>query len=418
MLKLAWRNIITRPLNLMLTVILFALGIGLINFLMQLNDQLKDKFDKNLAGIDLVIGAKGSPLQMILCNMYHIDNPTGNISIKEAKPFLKPQHPLIKSAVPLSLGDSYKTHRIVGTNDGMLALYNGEINEGQLWHHDLEVAIGSEVERKLGLKVGDQFHSSHGFMDDDNLEHDHAAFVVVGTLKPSGSVLDQLILTNTSTIWSVHEHNEETHDHSYADHNHDHQHDNSNVDLLSHEDKEITSLLIQFKNRTNFQALNLPRNINENTDMQAASPAIEINRLYAMMGVGTEALRYLAILIAIVSGLSIFISLYKSLRERRHEMALMRVSGASRSSLFGLIISEGLILALIGFIVAIPLSYLAMTVMGGHLSEAYRYTFGVGSPGKNELLLLGLSLLIGLFSALIPAIKAFSTDINKALSEG
>jgi len=126
LLKLAWKNIIHNPLNLLLVVLLFALGVGLINFLLTVNEQLKDKFDKNLAGIDMVVGAKGSPLQMILCNMYHIDNPTGNITVKEAKPFLNPRHPLIKKAVPLSLGDSYEGFRIVGTDYSILDIYAAE----------------------------------------------------------------------------------------------------------------------------------------------------------------------------------------------------------------------------------------------------------------------------------------------------
>ncbi len=457
LLKLAWRNVITNPLNLLLSVVLFALGIGLINFLLLLNDQLKDKFDKNLAEIDMVIGAKGSPLQMILCNMYHIDNPTGNISVKNAKPFLRPGHPLIKRSVPLSLGDSYKSFRIVGTNHSILELYNGEIAEGKLWTGGLEATIGAAVAEETGLSLGQQFVSSHGFDDELDMTHDHASFTVKGILKPTGSVLDQLILVPSAAIWEVHDHSEDEldvhgeaeehaghnhkgdehhghhhqeHDHSEHDHHHHgdhdhgghhheaHVHDNTIEDLLSHEDKEITSILVQFKSRTNFQALNMPRNINENTDLQAASPAIEINRLYSMIGVGTDAIRYLALLIAFVSGLSIFISLYKSMRERKYELSLMRVSGASRSNLLVLILLEGLILAVIGFVVGIVLSHVAMQIAGNVMSDTYRYQFVAWEMGKNELVLLGLSLVLGAVASIIPAIKAFKTDIHQTLSKG
>ena len=106
--KLAWKNITHNPLSLLLNMVLLTLGIGLISFILSVNTQLKDKFEKNLADIDLVIGAKGSPLQLILSSMYHIDAPTGNISIDEAKPFLREGHPLIKRSVPLSMGNSYK----------------------------------------------------------------------------------------------------------------------------------------------------------------------------------------------------------------------------------------------------------------------------------------------------------------------
>jgi len=363
--KLALKNILHRPLNLLLSIILFGLGIGLINFLLLLNTQLKEKFDRNLADVDLVIGAKGSPLQMILCNMYHIDNPTGNITIGEAKPFLRDKHPLIKKSIPLSLGDSYRAYRIVGTTHEILSLYDGKLMKGDMYNQDLEVTIGRAVADDTGLQIGDTFFSAHGFEDDPDFAHDNASFKVVGILEGSSSVLDQLILTNPSTIWAVHDHD--------ADHSKDHHHLNvrTNSQLLEHSDKDITSLLIQYKSKTNFQALNLPRNINENTDMQAASPAIEINRLYSMIGAGTETIQWLAILIAFVSAISIFITLFKSMKDRKYELALMRVMGSSRGKLFYLILLEGIILSFIGFVVGFLLSHIGMDVVSKLLKSEY-----------------------------------------------
>ncbi|HMP28594.1 MAG TPA: ABC transporter permease, partial [Saprospiraceae bacterium] len=188
-LKLAFKNTISRPINLIISVILFALGVGLIGFLLLFQDQVRRQFESNLASIDLVIGAKGSPLQLILCNMYHIDNPTGNIKIKDAAPFFKSNHPVIKTAIPLSLGDNYKSYRIVGTTHDILELYGAQLIEGKLWDLDLEVVIGKAVADKTGLKVGDQFSSSHGFTDDVDLAHDEHAFKDVGITASTGSVL-------------------------------------------------------------------------------------------------------------------------------------------------------------------------------------------------------------------------------------
>lgn len=412
--KLAWKNIINKPLNLLLSLILFGLGIGLITFLLLLNTQLKENFDSNLADIDLVIGAKGSPLQMILCNMYHIDSPTGNISIKEAKPFLNPKHPLIKLAVPLSLGDSYRNYRIVGTTYDILGLYNARIKEGRQWKKDLEVTIGAAVADNTGLKIGDTFNSAHGFDDDEDLEHDHSSLKVVGILEGTGSVIDQLILTNTSSVWMVHDHNEERQDSS---HQHNHSHGSSIEDILEHEDEDITSILIKYKSRTNFQTLSMPRNINENTDLQAASPAIEINRLYAMMGVGTDAIRWLAILIAFVSALSIFISLFKSMQERKYELSLMRVMGGSRRQLFFLILLEGILMAVMGYILGTALSHFGMELLSGYLKSGYRYSFTGWRWLSDEWIVLMVSILLGIIAALIPAIQASRTDINKTLSK-
>lgn len=423
--KLAFKNLFHRPLNLALSLILFALGVGLISFLLLFNAQVKEKFEANLAGIDLVIGAKGSPLQLILCNMYHIDNPTGNIKIKDAKAFLNPRHPLLKKSVPLSLGDNYRSFRIVGTNHDILSLYGGQIKEGSLWKKDLEVTLGATVAHKAGLKIGDAFVSSHGFDEDPDLAHDHAKFKVSGILKGTGTVLDQLILTNTASIWEMHAHAEaaaedhEDHDHSHAaaDTLDPHEHDNSNLDLLAHPEEQITSILVQYKSASNYQALNMPRAINENTSMQAASPAYEINKLYDMIGTGTETIRYIALLIAVVSLISIFISLYQSMKQRKYELALLRVMGSSRAGLFLLILIEGLGIAFLGWLCGMVLSHVGMSILGNYLTEDFGYDFQAWVLLEEEWYLFFISLALGAVAALVPAWKAANTDINQTLGE-
>lgn len=423
-LRLAAKNLFYKPLNLALSLILFALGVGLISFLLLFNSQLKEKFDANLAGINLVIGAKGSPLQLILCNMYHIDNPTGNIKIKDAKPFLNPRHPLIKMAVPLSLGDNYRSFRIVGTNHDILKLYGVQLGEGNLWKKDLEVTIGATVAKKSGLKIGDSFVSSHGFDEDPDLAHDHAKFVVTGILKGSGTVVDQLILTNTASIWEMHAHeggaedaHDHEHDHTAADSLDQHVHDNSNTDLLAHPEEQITSILVKYKSANNYQALNMPRAINENTAMQAASPAYEINKLYDMIGTGTETIRYIALLIAIVSLISIFISLYQSMKQRKYELALLRVMGSSRAGLFFLILLEGIGIAFLGWLTGTLLSHVGMMVLGHYLTEDFGYDFQAWVLLKEEWYLFFIALGLGIVAALVPALKAAGTDINQTLGE-
>mgnify|MGYP000229162603 CR=1 FL=1 len=449
-LNLSWKNLTNKPLNMMLSLVLFGLGVGLISLLLVLNDQVQEKFDNNLAGIDLVIGAKGSPLQLILSSMYHIDAPTGNISIEQATPFLRDGHPLIETAVPLSLGDSHRGFRVVGTQPNILSLYEAEVAKGRMWEQTMEVVAGAAVADELGLKVGDTFKSSHGFDQNEDLIHEDAApFIIVGILAPSGSVLDQLLLTRFSSPWAVHEHGgeehtdsaegddghshegEHEHDEAHAhegeqEHSHDHaahphqaeaQTDPYPGELLSYSDQEITSILVTFKGH-NYQALNMQRAINENTEMQAATPAIEINRLYALMGTGTKALRWLAIVIVAVSGLSIFISLYNSLKERRYELALMRVMGASRGKLLGLIVLEGLLLAVLGYLLGMILSHGSMYLLADQMKEAYQYTFSWANFLVEEAYLFGGALLIGLVAAIIPAIQASNTDISDTLGEG
>lgn len=437
--KLALKNIFNKPLSLALSLVLFALGSGLITALLLLNRQLEDQFVRNLADVELVIGAKGSPLQLILCNMYHIDNPTGNINLAETKPFLNPKHPLIAKAIPLSLGDNYKSYRIVGTTPGFLTMYNAGFEQGRVWENDYEVVIGKSVSDQTGLKLGDEFDSSHGFMEDDDLIHEqHIKFKVVGILNPAGSVIDQLILCNNKTVWLVHEHEEveETESDSTDTGNHlKHSdepvnpvpviytteellelHANAVQELVSNEEKDITSILIQFRGR-NYQTLNMQRSINENTNLQAATPAIEINRLFVLMGVGIEALRALAILIMIVSGLSIFISMLNSLKERKYELALMRAMGASRWQLLTLIVAEGAFIAIVGYFIGALLGHAAVALISGYMQDSYRYALDGWVFLPEEGILLVACIVLGKLAALLPAIQAYRTDIANTLTQ-
>jgi putative ABC transport system permease protein len=429
-LHLSWKNILNKPLNLVLNLVLFALGVGLISLLLLVNVQLEDKFEKNFAGIDLVIGAKGSPLQLILSSLYHLDAPTGNMPVSEAKAFLNPKHPIFKSAIPLSLGDSHRGYRIVGTNTGFIDLYAAKFADGKLFEENMEVVVGATVAKNLNIKPGDEFKSSHGLIEDENLVHEDAApFKVVGILEKTGSVIDQLIVTKTQSIWAVHdEHDHEAeesaeHDHNEAEHNHDeagHEHNEAehseDLPLTSYEDKSITSLLVKFKGR-NIQALNMARNINENTNFQAATPAIEINRLYTLLGVGEEALKAMALLIIFVSGLSIFISLFSSLRERKYELAVMRTLGARPGFLFQLIIFEGIIIAVLGYFCGIALSHGSMVLLADFLEKSYRYDFSAAIFLKEEIYIFGASLVIGIIAAIIPAFQASKTDIHATLAD-
>lgn len=430
---LSWKHLVHKPATLTLNLVLLALSTGLIAAVLLFNHMLTERLDRNLAGVDMVIGAKGSPLQLILAGMYHIDVPTGNISLQEAGNFLREDHPLIAVAVPLSLGDSHKGYRIVGTDQRFLELYALRVAEGDTFQEPMEVLAGAHVAKVLGLKIGDTFQSVHGLDDNDDLLHeDSHPFRVVGILEPSGSVADQLLLCSTASVWMVHD--DHDHDHDHADnedhdhdhgHDHDHDHDHSQcghehshdheMDQEEQADREITSVLVRFKVR-NHLTLNLPRNINENTGMQAAAPAIELNRLYSLLGSGEAMLRALALVIMIVAGLSIFVSLYSSLRSRRYELALMRAMGSSPGGLFRLILQEGLFLSLLGGLLGLAAAHVGVWLAGRVLEREWNYAFDTWIFLPEEGWLLLAVLLFGLVASLIPAWQARKVDIADTLT--
>ncbi|PPK85158.1 putative ABC transport system permease protein [Neolewinella xylanilytica] len=414
---LALRNLIYRPWTTALSLILAALGAGLISLILLLSWQLEQQFDRNLAGIDLVVGAKGSPLQLMMSSMYHISSPTGNVPLAGVKPFLNPEHPYIELAVPLSLGDSYRGRRIVGTRPQFLELYGAGVATGELWSAPLDVVAGATAARELGLRVGDTFQSSHGLVEDDDLTHrDAAPFTVTGILAPTGTVADLVLLTPTESLWAVHDTHEHAEEGEGADHDHGEESEyDVTAPLTAYDDESITSVMLKFKG-TSVVGLNMQRSINENTEMQAVTPSIQLTELYSTVGQGEEVLRQLGYVVVVVSILSIFIGLYSSLDRRRGELALLRTLGAGPGKLFGLLLLEGTITAVVGAMLGLLASHLGLLLVARYFSRAYRYDFQsfIFLPG--EVYLLIGAVVVGALAATIPALRAARTDVHRTLS--
>ncbi|MAU62854.1 MAG: hypothetical protein CMC38_00675 [Flavobacteriaceae bacterium] len=399
--KLSIKNIFNKPLSSTISLALLILGIGIISLLLQLNSLIKDQMDNNLKGIDMVVGAKGSPLQLILSSVYHIDSPTGNISLGEAEKISKNR--MVGSSIKLLYGDNYKGYRIVGTEKKFIELYKAKIKEGKEWDSSYEVIVGYKVHKKLNINIGDELVSLHGLRETGE-SHDGEPFKVVGLLEPSNSVIDQLIITSPESVWDIHD----THDHN-EDHDEDHDHDHDE------DDKEITAMLIKFKSPMNI--IQFPRQINENTNLQAAVPSYEISRLFKLFGFGIETLSYLAYIIIIVSGFSLFINLFNSMNERKYEMALIRTLGASRFQLSRMIIFESLILTTLGFILGLLFSRFGVMFVSSLMEESLNYNLNSFKILIEEYWLLGLSVSIGLICSLIPAIRVYQMNISKILAD-
>ena len=393
--KLSIKNIFNKPLSSSISLALLILGVGIISLLLQLNTLIKDQMDNNLRGIDMVVGAKGSPLQLILSSVYHIDSPTGNISLEEAENIS--ENRMVGSSIKILYGDNYKGFRIVGAEKKFIELYKGVIKKGEIWNNPYEVLVGSKVYKKLKINLGDNLVSSHGLRETGQ-SHEEGTFKVVGLLEPSNSVIDQLIITSPQSVWDIHD----THDHEDGD---EHEHD----------DREITAMLIKFKSPMNI--IQFPRQINENTNLQAAVPSYEISRLFKLFGFGIETLSYLAYLIIIVSGFSLFINLFSSMRERKYEMALIRTLGASRFQLSTMIIFESLVLTISGFVLGLLFSRFGVMFVSSMMEESINYNLNSFKILNEEYWLLGLCILTGIVSSLIPAIQVYKMNISKILAD-
>lgn len=411
LIKIAWKNLIDKKLNSFLCILLMALGIGLISLLVILSKQFEEKFTKNISGIDMVVGAKGSPLQLILSSVYQVDNPTGNIPLSQVNNLRK--NPLVKEVIPMSMGDNYKGYRIVGTNKSYLEHFKTEIAEGKLFSENLEVVVGKVAAENLGLKIGDDFHSAHG-LDSEGETHDHEHFVVVGILEFNNSVVDNVILTSLSSVWAVHEHGSANSEQLTV--NNESEEEPSNLKPQSSEpDRDITSALVKF--RSPMGMMTVPRNINENTLMQAALPSIEVNRLFELLGVGVSTLHALALAIMLISGISVFVSLYNSLKERRYEMALMLSMGAGRLQLFGMLMLEGLILGIVGYITGLIISRVGIWLVSKQVAENYHFDISQVSFQPEEGWLFLAAIGIGLLAAALPSLGIYRLNISETLAD-
>ena len=421
--KLSFKNIFHKPVGTILSIVLLTLAVGIISILIHVNSSIENQMNNNLKGIDMVVGAKGSPLQLILSSVYHVDSPTGNISLADAKSIINNR--MVKNSTKLSFGDNHKGFKIVGTEKSFLELYNCNIENGRVWEKSLEAVVGKKAAEILELNVGDEFTSTHG-LGDYGESHEDSEFKVVGILEYSGSVADQLILTSIESVWDIHkehdhDHDEEhNHDHDEEhDHDHDEEHDHDHDEEHDHGDddeKEITSILIKFDSPMNI--ISFPRYINEETNMQAAVPSYEISRLFKIFGIGLETLTYLAYLIMFVSGLSLFLNLLNSLRERKYEMALIRTIGGTKIQTSLMLFYESIILCIIGFFGGIILSRIGILVTSNLLEESLNYS--ISMPiflSSQELILLIFSISIGIISCIIPAFNVYKMNISKTLTD-
>jgi putative ABC transport system permease protein len=437
-----------RALNTALNVLLLALGVATAVILILFSTQLEQRFTRDAEGIDLVVGAKGSPLQLILSSVYHVDVPTGNVPLDTAA--LVRRDPFVGKVIPLALGDNFRGFRIVGTEATYPEHYGATVAQGRLWDKPMEATLGSEVARATGATLGQKFTGSHGLLAEaGGHSHDYAPFTTVGILAPTGTVLDRLILVSVESVWNVHGiSHEEDHDHAGHDHGdaghkgedsegHDHAgHDHGGHDHGGHDDHaghdhddkpeligarktqlepELTGLLVSY--RSPAAAMRVPAFVNAQAKLQAAVPAIEITRLLELLGVGLDAVRAFAGLLLATAGLSIFVALYGALRQREGDMAMLRVMGASRGAIFAQIVTEGLLMAAAGAALGLALGHVVVEIAARSFPELTAMGLTGARFANAELWVVVAALGIGVLAAALPALRVFRVDLAKTLAE-
>ena len=423
-----------------LAVLLTTFGISISIILVQFENHIKTRLNNDGKKIDIVVGAKGSPLQIVLSSIYHIDLPTGNIPYSSFKTIS--EDPLVDKVIPLALGDNWKNNRIVGTTYEYLDHYDAKLDKGRSWQKVFEVVAGSSVKINLNQEIS----GSHGLVDSNN-RHDHGKYRVVGILKPTGTVLDRLLLTSLKSVLQIHgqdiednekhhhehdkhehdKHEHEKHEHEKHEHqlnknkhktdNHDHNSEqkgnsvNNNQDFI---EPEITSLLITTKSPV--ANINLPRSINKQSQLQAANPAFEITRLSAMLGLGSKSFKLLSIIIMLIAVLSIFTGLASNFENRLRDLAILRAIGYSKARVFKIISLEGIIIVIFGIIIGLCSSFLVLNLLVDIIAPLNnsnaKFNFSI-----DIVIIICLVFLAGLFAAFFPAYKGSKVSVAKQLTQ-
>lgn len=439
-IKLIWANLAARPLTAALYVVILALGVAAAVALLLFSSQSERRLERDARYIDAVVGSKASsPLQLVLAGVFHADNPPPNIPFAAIAEIAA--DPRVKRVIPIALGDSVRGFRIVGAPPEIIALYEGRFAAGGPYAASFEAVIGADVARAAGLGVGDSFIGAHGL--GGGHEHGDRPYVVVGVLAQTGAVVDRLVLTPVESVWDVHgvaHDHEQTpgeqaggssgHHHGHRD---DHAHRSEDVEAAQSQSggaqsvifgprgrqsappQEVTLLLVDLVSPMGAEGL--LRDLNGASPFLAARPAAEAMRLYRLMGVGGQVLQAFAFILIGAAAASVFVTLFSALRERRGEIALLRAMGATRGTVFSVLMGQGVVIAALGA---------ALGLLGGHglieiLARSSEQAAAFGLSGAlfhpGEILIALGSLAAGALAALPASIGAYRTNIARTLSE-
>lgn len=424
---ISYRYLLTNWLNTLVNLLLIGLGVSILVVLLIGGKQSEDNFRRNLQGIDLVIGAKGSPQQIILSAVYHADYPTGNIKLADANKIA--ENKLVAKAIPLGLGDSYNGFRIVGTTLAYPQLYKMQLQSGSWWQQPLEVCVGQQVASNLNLQLGSTFAGSHGLAE--NGESHEQTYKVVGILQTSNTVADRLILTDLQSVWLVHETHEAHEEEEKSKENKDslsHKEQEQHEEHEEHEghkktetalekvaeDAEITAMLLQFKSPLGH--VMLPRLVNQTSNLQAAVPAMEVARLFLLVGTGTDFMQNFAYLLLFMGAFNVFVVFYNAMQARRYDIALLRTMGASALKTVSLLLLEVSILAFAGILLGLLAGHASLELLnqvGEKFVKLNPYQFYI------EELFWALAIwALALLAAFLPAVQVYRLQVGEVLKKG
>ena len=398
--RMAWRYLASRPAVTLLTLAGIALGAALVCGVLVLKRESESAMAREAALFDLVVGAKGGSLQLVLSCLYHLDVPAGNIPYEDYERLRRDSR--VRWAVPIGLGDNYEGYRIVGTEPHFFELADREGNpffafaEGRHFESRFEAVLGSEVARATGLAPGDRFAGTHGLVRVAGSEvHDDFPYAVCGILEPTGTTHDRAIFGSLESVWEIHE----TEDRIHAA-------IQGTAALRRDSPREATAVLLRLE--TPGLRLRLADEIRKRSGGIAAIPLNEVMRLYqGIVSPMQRALLAIAGAVVAVSCLAVLATLLQAGERRRRDLAILRSLGARPHEVAALVFLEGALLCGLGLGLGWLLGHGALAVAAAWLRESTGLVVSTWSFAPGEAAALATMALCGLLASLAPAFAAY-----------
>jgi putative ABC transport system permease protein len=377
------------------TTAVFAMAVSgaLLLLVWLLIEETEKSFQQNSGGFDAVLGARGSELQLVLNSVFHLDSSPGNIKNSDYEQIKK--HPAVKKAIPIAVGDNYYGYRIVGTSPEYFTdhQYKKETNfqiQGRIFKNDeKEAIIGHFVAEKLKLSIGDTFQPYHGLQFQESAKHEEI-YTITGILEKTGTPVDRVLWIPVSGVQNM-----EGHAASQRD--------------------SISAVLLELKGKAAFM-LQMMYNKQGNRLTLVWPIATVLKDFFKKTEWATLALKTVGIIVAIIATSSIFAILFNSIRERRKEIAILRILGAKQSTILFSILSEGAIISGIGALLSLPIYMISSTLIQSYLWNHTGVLIEILPQSPIIAIIPLLNIIMGVIASVIPAYLAYKSAPLKEVS--
>ncbi|CDT74270.1 putative ABC-type antimicrobial peptide transport system, permease component [Vibrio coralliirubri] len=410
---LALKSVLNRKATAILTILTVAVSVILLLGVERVRTEAKSSFANTISGTDLIVGGRSGQVNLLLYSVFRIGNATNNIDWKSYEEFS--QHNAVKWAIPISLGDSHKGFRVMGTNHSYFENYRYgskqplTFQQGKEFNQLFDVVIGADVAKKLDYKIGDQIILAHGISDVAFSRHDNLPFKIVGILAPTGTPVDKTVHVSLEAIEAIHVGWE-----SGANLGH-----TPNAEALKQRDfqpKQITAMMVGLKSKIQTFALQREINNYRQEPLSAIMPGIALHELWGMMAVAEQALLIVSGFVVVAGLLGMLSSLLTSLQERRREMAILRAMGARPRHVFGLLISEASALTFLGITLGVAVLFALIAVVAPIVQQSYGINISISAITPHEWKLLLLVQVAGIIIGFIPAFRAYRQSLSDGMT--